>query len=92
MGDEIRRWTGDKFIDPTGNQALRNVKCKVMLTEAYFEPKNYDVPFLTLVKPYFKNVFNSIELPLSFVFYFTHHFMKKLAEKTLKTSREKVFS
>ena len=45
--------------------------------------------FFTSVKPYFKNVLNSIELPLSFVFYTTHPFVKNLA--ILKTSREKLF-
>ena len=32
---------------------------------------------MTLVKPYFKNVHNSIELPLGSIFYITHPFVKK---------------
>ena len=45
--------------------------------------------FFTSVKPYFKNVLNSIELPLCSVFYTTHPFVKNLT--TLKTSGEKLF-
>ena len=37
----------------------------------------YDGAFFTSVKPYFKNVLNSIELPLSSIFYTTHPFLKK---------------
>ena len=48
----------------------------------------YDVSFFTSVKPYFKNVLNSIKLPLGFIFYTTHPFVKKLT--TDKTSGEKV--
>ena len=55
-----------------------------MFTEAYSEPS-----FFTSVRPYFKNVLNSIELPLGSIFYITHPFVKKLT--TLKTSGEKVF-
>ena len=49
---------------------LRNVKCKVMLTEAYLEPSRTSLMelFFTLVKPYFKNILNSIELPLGSIF------------------------
>ena len=43
----------------------------------------YDGAFFTLVKPYFKNVHNSIKLPLGSIFYTTHPFVKKLT--TLKT-------
>ena len=46
----------------------------------------YDGAFFTLVKPYFKNVLNSIELPLGSIFYAPNPFVKKLS--TLKTSRE----
>ena len=61
-----------------------------MLTEAYLEPsQTSDKAFFTLVKPYFKNAFNSIEFPLSSVCYTTHLFVEKLT--TLKTSEEKVF-
>ena len=49
----------------------------------------YDGAFFTSVKPYFKNVLNSIELPLSSFFYITHPFLKKLT--TLKNLGEKVF-
>ena len=40
----------------------------------------------TSVKPYFKNVLSSIELPLGSIFYATHPFVKKL--RTVKTGRE----
>ena len=43
----------------------------------------YDGAFFTSVKPYFKNVLNSIELPLGCIFYTTHSFIK-----TLRTSGE----
>ena len=46
----------------------------------------YDGAFFTSVKPYFKNVLNSIELPLGSIFYAPNPFVKKLS--TLKTSRE----
>ena len=43
--------------------------------------------FFTLVKPYFKNVLNLIELPLGYSFCTTHPFVKKLANvKTLGES------
>ena len=45
----------------------------------------YDGAFFTSVKPYFKNVLNSIELHLSSLFYTTHPFVKKLT--TLKTQK-----
>ena len=38
----------------------------------------YDRAFFTSVKPYFKNVLNSIELPLSSIFCTTHPFVKSL--------------
>ena len=49
---------------------LRNVKCKVMLTEAYLEPsQTYTMElFFTSAKPYFKKELNLIELPLSSTF------------------------
>ena len=49
----------------------------------YFTPYiiNYSV------KPYFKNLLNSIELPLGSIFYTTQPFVKKLT--TVKTLREK---
>ena len=37
----------------------------------------YNGAFFTSVKPYFKNVLNSIELPLSSIFYTTHPSVKK---------------
>ena len=41
---------------------------------------------MTSIKPYFKNVLNSVELLLGSIFYTTHPFVKKLA--TLKTLEE----
>ena len=51
-----------------------------MFTEAYLEPswKSMMELFFTLVKPCYKNVLNSIKLPLGSIFYTTHPFMKKL--------------
>ena len=40
--------------------------------------KIYERAFFTSVKPYFKNVLNSIELPLGSMVYTTHTFVKKL--------------
>ena len=62
-----------------------------MLTEAYLEPSRTSTMelFFTSFKPYFKNVLNSIKLPLSCIFYTAHPFVKKLI--TLKTLGEKVF-
>ena len=63
-----------------------------MLTDVYLEPRRISIyigAFFTSVKPYFKNVLNSIELPLSSFFYITHPFLKKLT--TLKNLGEKVF-
>ena len=50
----------------------------------------YSGAFFTLVKSYFKNVLNSIELPFGSIFYTTHPFRKKLA--TVKTSGKKVLT
>ena len=50
----------------------------------------YGGAFSPSVKPYFKNVLNSIELPLGSIFYTTHPSVKKLT--TLKTSGEKVLT
>ena len=68
---------------------LKNVNVK--FTEVYLEPSRTSTIelFLTLVKPYFKNILNSIELPLGSTFYTTHPFVKKLT--AVKTSGEKVF-
>ena len=44
----------------------------------------YDGAFFTSVKPYFKNVVNSIELPLGSIFYTTHPFVKKLTTENFK--------
>ena len=51
-----------------------------MFTEAYLEPSQTSMMevFFTLVKPYFKNVLNSIELPLGSIFYTTHPFREKI--------------
>ena len=61
-----------------------------MFTEVYLEPSQRSMMelFFTLVKPYFKNALNSIELPLGSIFYTTHPFVKKIL--TVKTSGEKV--
>ena len=50
-----------------------------MFTEAYLEPSRTSTMkvFFTSVKPYFKNLLNSIELPLGSIFYATHPFVKK---------------
>ena len=53
------------------------------------KPNIYDGAFFTSVKSYFKNVLNSIELPLGSIFYTTHPFVKKLT--TVKTQGEKAF-
>ena len=69
---------------------LRNVKLSYGHRRIFRTKSNiYDEAFFTSVKPYFKNVPNSIELPLSCIFYTTHPFVKKLT--TLKTLGEKVF-
>ena len=47
-----------------------------------------DGAYFTLVKPNFKNVHNSVELPLGSVFCTTQPFVKKLA--TVKALGEKV--
>ena len=62
-----------------------------MFTEAYFELSQNicNRAFFTSVKPYFKNVLNSIELPLGSIFYTTHPFVKKLIN--VKTLGEKFF-
>ena len=57
----------------------------------------YDRAFFTLVKPYFKNVLNSIKLPLGSMVYTTHTFMKKLTvenfeRKSLLLTIEQFFS
>ena len=62
-----------------------------MFTEAYLEPSQTSTMklFFTFIKPYFKNILNSIELPLGSIFYTTHPFVKKLT--TVKTLGEKFF-
>ena len=50
---------------------------------------NYHGAFFASVKPYFKSVLNSMELPLGCIFCTTHSFLKKLA--TVKTSGENSF-
>ena len=49
----------------------------------------YDRAFFSSIKPYFKNVLNSMGLPLGFIFCRTYPFVKKLTN--VKTSGEKVF-
>ena len=39
----------------------------------------YDGAFFTLVKPYFRNVLNSFELPSGFIFYTTNPLVKKIS-------------
>ena len=57
-----------------------------------------DGAFFTSVKPYFKNVLNSIELPLSSIFYTSHPFLKKtynsenFRRKSLLLTMEHFFS
>ena len=67
---------------------MLNVK---LCSQSIFRTKSdiYDGAFFTSVKPYFKNVLNSIKLPLGSIFYTTHPFVKKPI--TLKTLGEKVF-
>ena len=62
-----------------------------MFTEAYSEHQVEHLrwSFFPSVKPYFKNVLNSIELSLGSIFYVTHPFVKNLT--TVKTSGEKIF-
>ena len=62
-----------------------------MFTEAFLEPSQSSMMehFFTSVKTYFKNVLNSIELPLDSIFYTTHPFIKKLT--TVKALGVKVF-
>ena len=57
-----------------------------MFTEAYLvhQVHIYVGTFFTSVKPYFKNVLNSIHLPLGSISYTTHPFLKKIA--TVKKS------
>ena len=55
-----------------------------MFTEAYFRTTSniHDGAFFTLVKGYFKNVLDSVELPLGSIVYTIHTVVKKLtAEK-----------
>ena len=59
--------------------------------------KIYERAFFTSVKPYFKNVLNSIELPLGSMVYTTHTFVKKLTaenfgRKILLLTMEQFFS
>ena len=51
-----------------------------MFTEAYLEPSQniFNQAFFTFVKPDFKNVLNSIELPLGSIFCTTQAKEKKL--------------
>ena len=60
-----------------------------MFIDAYLEPSQTSGAFLTSVKPYFKSVLNSIELPLGSIFCTTHPCVKKLT--TVRTLREKFF-
>ena len=53
-----------------------------LCSEAYLEPSQTS-PLELSIKPYFKNVFSSMELPLGSIFYTTHPFVKKLT--TVKT-------
>ena len=68
---------------------LRNVKCKVMLTEAYLEPSRTSTMelFSLWLSHNLKMYFS--KLPLGSIFCTTHPFGKK--PKTLKTSGEKIF-
>ena len=69
---------------------LRSIKWSYVLRGIFrTKLRIYNEAIFTLVKPYFKNVPNLIELPLSCIFYTTHPFVKKLT--TLKTLGEKLF-
>ena len=61
-----------------------------MFTEVHLEPKRTSTMllFLNSVMSYFKNVLNSIKLPLGSIFYTTQPFVKKLSNE--KSSGEKV--
>ena len=69
---------------------LRNVKCKVLLTEAHLEPSRtstmelFSLQLSHILKKY---ILNLIKLPIGSIFYTTHHFVKK--PTTLKTLGEK---
>ena len=63
---------------------------EVMLKEAYLEPsRTSTMELFSLRLSHIINTFNSIELPLSSIFYTSHPFVEK--RTTLKTSGEKVF-
>ena len=69
---------------------LKNVKWSYVHGGIFRTKSNiHDETFFTSVKPYFKNVLKSIELPLGSIFYKTHSFVKK--RTIVKTSGEKVF-
>ena len=44
-----------------------------------------DGAFFTSVKPYFKNIVNSIKLPLGSIFYTTLSFVKKLTTENFRS-------
>ena len=56
-----------------------------LCSQRHFRTKSnsYDVAFFTSVQPYFKNVLNSVKLPLGSVFYATHPFVKNLQLRKL---------
>ena len=61
--------TSKNFINFLINYVLlRNVKCKVILTEVNLEPS-----FFTLVKPYFENVLDQISFRFHFLRNSTFH-------------------
>ena len=44
----------------------------------------YNGAFFSLVKPYFKSILNSIELPLGSIFWTTHPFAKNLTTENFR--------
>ena len=44
----------------------------------------YNGAFFSLIKPYFKNILNSIELPLGSIFCPTHPFVKNLTTENFR--------
>ena len=75
-----------KFYFPLGKTLTNLIQGGIFRTKSNI----YGGAFFPSVKPYFKNVLNSIELPLGSIFYTTHPFVKKLT--TLKTSGGKVLA
>ena len=56
-----------------------------LCSQRHFRTKSnsYDGAFFISVKPYFKNLLNSVKLPLGSAFYATHPFVKNLQLRKL---------